>query len=312
MHLARSVLESARQNNAAFDNAESPAKFSWAAQSPGTTPTTHEDTQLQTKGAALPSLETTCHLIDIFFKQNQVQYPILVQGEFIAEISDFYNRGNANMTSTGDPWTRFMLNMVLSISLVYLAPESPESLGLARGFSSNAVTQLSTIMQSKSHRTLQCLLLLLLSSILNSTSSPIWYISGLCIRMTVDLGFHSEKTIKLQGRRIATEDEIDLKRRLFWVAYTFDRTLAIMLGRPFTLEDDNIDVQLPISTLASEKKPHILHWINLQRLQSEIVHRLYTSRDSSDQAGRGDSPDRSGWVSDMTQKLNMWNEQASS
>ena len=305
MHLARSVLESTQRNNAGFDNEESQPR-SWPSQSSGDPDPRNES---RVAGAALPSIETAANLIDIFFSQYQIQYPILLQDEFMTAVSDFYGRSGRNPQASDDPTTHFMLNMVLSISLVYLSRESPETMALARSFSSTAMTQLSTIMRVKNHQTLQCLLLLLLSSILNSMSAPVWYISGLSVRMCVALGFHSEKTIRLSGRRAGTDDEVDTKRRLFWVTYTFDRTLATMLGRPFTLEDDKIDVLFPNKCLPTSRKAQFLHWLKLQRLQSEIVHRLYTTKENQDQSSKEQS-DLSNWTAAMTQKLLAWNEEA--
>ncbi|KAK7430645.1 hypothetical protein QQZ08_002687 [Neonectria magnoliae] len=111
--------------------------------------------------------------------------------------------------------------MAFASALVFLSQENRDALVLAQGFSSNAMADFSRIMQIKSLRTLQCLLLLLLYSALSSSSALTWYISGLCSRMCMDLGLHSERTIAVSGKGESTEDEVDAKRRLFWVTYTF-------------------------------------------------------------------------------------------
>lgn len=306
LHLARSVLESARRNSTAFDNHEPAAharRPPATAQQDTIIEQESEDTEIQ-----LPSWETATGLIDIFFKQYHIQYPILVQDQFGEDVRGLYSRSE-NRHTADDPSTTFMLNMVLSISLHLLSQEDPDSARLAEGFRRSATAQLSNVMRSKNHRTLQCLLLLLLLSILNSRSAPMWYISGICMRMCVDLGYHSERTITYSGKTVQSEEVMDTKRRLFWVTYTFDRGLAKMLGRPFFIDDDKIDVQFPCSSLkVSEQRP-VLHWLRMQRLQSELVRRLQFSKTLSSRLTENDL-DMSSWKIDMSNRLVVWLEEA--
>ncbi|KAK7408707.1 hypothetical protein QQX98_009123 [Neonectria punicea] len=295
MHMARSVLESAQRNNANLESRPKPDSFS----SPSHSSHSHVPPRSH---PALPSRETAMNLLDVFFGQYQVQYPILMEDDLAAVVSAHYSEGSRRE----DPWTKFMLNMAFASALVFLSQENRDALTLAQEFSSNAMADFSRIMQIKSLRTLQCLLLLLLYSVLSSSSAPIWYISGLCSRMCVDLGLHSERTIAVSGKGEATEDEVDAKRRLFWVTYTFERTLSIMLGRPFTLDDSTIDVKFPTKSLPTSKRSQILHWLKLQRLQSEIVGRLYIGRDESSHT----QSDLSTWVTGMNEQLAAWNDQA--
>ena len=298
--MARAVLESAQRNNANF---ESRTNRTESISSPSHT--IHGSLPHRPSQTVLPSQETAMNLLEVFFGQYQVQYPILIEEEFFNVVSTHYK-----MVASGsyreDPWTKFMINITFASSLVFLSQENREALGLAQGFSSNAMAEFSTIMQVKSVRTLQCLLLLLLYSVLSSSSAPIWYISGLCMRMCVDLGLHSERTISVSGKGKATQEEIDTKRRLFWVTYTFDRSLSIMLGRPFTLDDATIDVEFPEQSLPLGKKAQILHWLKLQRLQSDIVSRLYIIRDDKSHS----ASDLSTWIAEMTQQLAIWKDEA--
>ncbi|CAM1501199.1 Fc.00g103610.m01.CDS01 [Cosmosporella sp. VM-42] len=304
MHMARSVLESAQRNNANFESRPNGDNRPHGENTSSPSHTLQSRLPHRLSQTALPSQETAMNLLEVFFGQYQVQYPILMEDEFTAVVANRYQRAGVGVHRE-DPWTEFMLNMTFASSLVCLSQENREALGLAQGFSSNAMAEFSTIMQIKGVRTLQCLLLLLLYSVLSSSSAPIWYISGLCMRMCVDLGLHSERTISVSGKGEATEDEIDTKRRLFWVTYTFDRTLSIMLGRPFTLDDATIDVKFPEHSLPTGKRSQILHWLKLQQLQSEIVSRLYIIRDETSHP----QCNLSTWIAEMTQQLATWNDE---
>jgi hypothetical protein len=308
MYLVRSVLESAQQK---YPNFDSPSESTDVPQA-GPKETASSNTTI-----ALPSRETANSLIDTFFSQYQVQYPILDQGEFVKSVSEFYNRQDTraehSQSEPGDVWTRFMLNMVLSISLIFMSSDHDESLAISKGFTANAMADVSLIMQTKNVQSVQCLLLLLLLSILDSTSAPVWYISGLCMRMCIDLGYHSEKTIAISSSvresDVGKVSEADTKRRLFWVTYSFDRTLNILLGRPFTFDDFTVDIQLPEQSLVPKKRRQILHWLELQRLQSEIVHKLHTVRADVTQPDQEET-EFSQWTSEMAQRLKAWNSLA--
>jgi hypothetical protein len=308
MYLVRSVLESAQQK---YPNFDSPSE------STDVTGAGPKETVSSSIKIALPSRETATSLIDTFFSQYQVQYPILDQSEFTKAVSDFYDRrderADHSQSEPGDVWTRFMLNMVLSISLIFMSSDHDESLAISKGFTANAMADVSLIMQTKNVQSVQCLLLLLLLSILDSTSAPVWYISGLCMRMCIDLGYHSEKMIAISALARKSDvkkvNEADTKRRLFWVTYSFDRTLNILLGRPFTFDDFTVDIHLPAQSLVPGKRRQILHWFELQRLQSEIVHKLHTVRADATRPDQEET-EFSQWTNEMAQRLKAWNSVA--
>ncbi|KAG9252514.1 fungal-specific transcription factor domain-containing protein [Emericellopsis atlantica] len=301
MNLARSALESAQQNNTSFDSAQGDDRPD--AES------TVDETNASAMHTSLPPKETATSLINFFFSRYQVQYPILDETEFANTVSEYYDRtAGAGHSRPQDLWTKFMLNMVFSISLNGLSQENEQCLELSKAFSVTAISDLSFLMQMKNALTMQCLLLLLLASILNIPSTPIWYLSGLCMRMCVDLGYHTERTIAISGSGSATDDEIDTKRRLFWVSFGFDRTLSILLGRPFTFDDERIDVKLPRGDLSSRRHNQILHWLHLQRLQSEIVRYSHQSQARGAQGREG--AELTEWTKSLDRRLSEWNATA--
>ncbi|CAG7565881.1 unnamed protein product [Fusarium equiseti] len=234
-------------------------------------------------------------------------------------MSQFYDnhQGSSNTSDLSpiDVRVRFMINMVLAIPLMSMAGDHDESHALSRGLTANAMVDVGHIMQAKNVQSLQCLLLLLLLSIVDSSSAPVWYISGLCMRMCIDLGYHSERTIDMSSSVGATdthkEEEADIKRRLFWIACSFDRTFNVLLGRPFTFDDLSVDVDLPGCSLTSTNRQQTLHWLELQRLQNLIVHRLHGTREAIDRNPTEDSElVLSQWTIKMAEELRDWNSVA--
>ncbi|KAK6697872.1 hypothetical protein SNK05_010723 [Fusarium graminearum] len=305
INLVRSALECAQQD---YSNLETPSD------SAETRPTPQP--QKGNARAALPPRELANNLTDTFFSCHQVQYPILNQEQFEDTMSQFYDNHNGRSDtpdlSPSDVRVRFMINMVLAIPLMSMVGDHEESHAMSKGFTANAMADVSHIMQTKNVQSIQCLLLLLLLSIVDSAPAPVWYISGLCMRMCIDLGYHSERTISMSSSAGDTdtskEEEADIKRRLFWIAYTFDRTFNILLGRPFTFDNLSVDINLPGCSLTSTTRRQTLHWLELQRLQSEIVHKLHSTRKLTDSHNTQESEvELSQWTINMTQSLKEWN-----
>jgi hypothetical protein len=303
MHLARSVLNSARLNDPLIDHV--PPDLHHARTEPVAIQEAASSAS-RARGPDLPSEEVAFNLIQIFLDQYQLQYPIVSEEWLLREAHEFY-RQQSSLTalSPKDTCTGFILQMIFAISLLAISngDQDDDALTLAEGFYASAMSALTTVMERKGLETLQCLLLLVLYSLLHFSATPIWHISGLSMRMAIDLGLHSEATIKVSREGESINLEVDCKRRLFWATYTLDRTLSIMLGRPFTLEDKYIDVAYPELSLPEKKRQGTIHWIKLQRLQSIAVSSYQLSSDIQDGAA-------STTIEDVTHELAIWNEEA--
>ncbi|KAK5694988.1 hypothetical protein LTS12_028634, partial [Elasticomyces elasticus] len=62
-------------------------------------------------------------------------------------------------------------------------------------------------------------------------SSQAWLYSGMAFRMAIDLGVHvSTERLQRYARRLSPED-IELRKRLFWSLYAWDKQISLYLGR---------------------------------------------------------------------------------
>ncbi|GAB7349354.1 hypothetical protein MBLNU459_g8484t3 [Dothideomycetes sp. NU459] len=159
---------------------------------------------------------------------------------------------------------------------------------------------------------LQAVLLLAGFALLRPVAPGLWYIVGVAVRLGVDLGLHNEDPDanadtsaaisdvpksemneadhEEQGRRQWTRD---LRRRLWWCVYSFDRLVSTCVGRPFGITDQVITTEFPtllddkyittngfIAPPASEygsipSSKHVsYHYFRLRLLQSEILQVL--------------------------------------
>jgi hypothetical protein len=68
----------------------------------------------------------------------------------------------------------------------------------------------------------------------------VWHLCGLMIRQSLELGLH--RNLRTDGK--ATHSD-ELKKRLFWSIYSLERRIALVLGRPLSISDDEIDIGFP-------------------------------------------------------------------
>lgn len=161
---------------------------------------------------------------------------------------------------------------------------------------------------------LQAVLLLAGFALLRPVAPGLWYIAGVAVRLAVDLGLHFEdgNGIETSGGAVPSlsEDGVmeqapspvdvreigrrewvrDLRRRLWWCVYSFDRLVSTCVGRPFGITDQVITTEFP-SLLDDQyisrggfRKPHhpnspsyknvAHHYFRLRLLQSEILQVL--------------------------------------
>lgn len=124
---------------------------------------------------------------------------------------------------------------------------------------------------------LQAVLLLAGFALLRPVAPGLWYITGVAVRLGVDLGLHyedgavvsgnSEDNIPVVGQNVAvnaSDDQSnespasldtkergrrewirDLRRRLWWCVYSFDRLVSTCVGRPFGITDAVITTDFP-------------------------------------------------------------------
>lgn len=111
-------------------------------------------------------------------------------------------------------------------------------------------------------------------------------------RIAIDLGLHRQ-TAAMEKLGF----DVEMRKRLFWSCYTMDRQVSIPLGRPFSISDRDIDVQLPLDVeescqdmqileQASKVDPEIvrtdstsmtafLHILKLRRIEASIQQTIY-------------------------------------
>ncbi|KAH6662500.1 putative Zn(II)2Cys6 transcription factor [Halenospora varia] len=85
--------------------------------------------------------------------------------------------------------------------------------------------------KSSSIPTVQALLQQSAREIAYGNSSQAWLYSGMAFRIAIDLGIHLPSE-KLRGYvKTFTDEDIEIRKRLFWSCYTWDKAISLYLGR---------------------------------------------------------------------------------
>jgi hypothetical protein len=167
---------------------------------------------------------------------------------------------------------------------------------------------------------LQAVLLLAGFALLRPVAPGLWYIVGVAVRLAIDLGLHFEDGTGIESSEkaaTATNDDVemdaapaglhransidakekgrrewvrDLRRRLWWCVYSFDRLVSTCVGRPFGVTDQAVTTEFPsllddqyitrtgffkpTDESAPSYKHVAYHYFRLRLLQSEILQVL--------------------------------------
>ncbi len=66
---------------------------------------------------------------------------------------------------------------------------------------------------------------------------------GLAMKMSIELGLHRKR------RTLEISLQSELNKRLFWSCYSWDRELSIVMGRPPSISDHDIDAEVGNQTI---------------------------------------------------------------
>lgn len=325
--------------------------------------------------APFPQKNVASKLISLYFEHSNPQIPILHRDEFLRMFERAYQSGAESLSAR----ELYMLNMVFAIGsgVIVGEPVRPASynstdLTLAQikekstpeQYHASAIVHLEACLsQSGGYlEVLQAILLLANFALLRPVPPGLWYITGVAVRLAVDLGLHHEEggdadqphptgdpqipadnAAQEKGRRLWIRD---MRRRLFWCTYSFDRLVSTCVGRPFGISDDVITTSMPsalddsyITTTGFLDVPPDVkvpsykyvghHYFRLRMLQSEILQVLQHNHAQMTRENNAPTPypeRRIGlpspfladfdsfydWRASMDERLHIWKQSAPS
>ncbi|KAI9171178.1 positive regulator of purine utilization [Paramyrothecium foliicola] len=287
--------------------------------------------------AKFPDKDVGLRLVNLYFEHANPQIPILHRGAFMRMFEQAY----ATPGQVQGARELYMLNMVFAIGCGVIVGEPVRSEGhddvrtsqsslkaqcQPEEYHASAIVHLESCLSSSGGglEVLQAVLLLANFALLRPVPPGLWYIIGVAVRLAVDLGLHYEDGVDVdgmvsdpiaepeQGETHALKDGggeergkrlwvRDMRRRLWWCTYSFDRLVSTCVGRPFGISDQVIITELPslldddyitptgLLEPPTQNQPsykHVAHhYFRLRLLQSEILQVLQYNQTQVARAG---------------------------
>ncbi|KAI0151407.1 fungal-specific transcription factor domain-containing protein [Pestalotiopsis sp. NC0098] len=155
-------------------------------------------------------------------------------------------------------------NVCLGVAIgAMLTSQSPSTSSLIVKLHQEAIKQLASIQLKDESNLVSCILILTLFSMYSPSGGSSWHLAGLAMRKCVSQGWHRQP----DGNTQLTEDDLVVRKRLFWSAYMIDRSLSLVMDRPFTMQDRDITVPALKPTEATALHCHL---VTQARLATDI------------------------------------------
>lgn len=200
------------------------------------------------------------HFVDAYFETWQPLYPFLNEDDIVGSLDALFTRQAPSTHSLQKPQLRDIeaalspFHTVQLLLVVALGARRVEA-RLSSDFESarylaTAMSRLDRLTLHDSLEGLQTMLLLTLSGFCFEHGPNAWFLSQNIITTCLDLGFQrrwQEQPPHNASPEVVSQYQVrrDLRRAIFWSAYSIERRLAVILGRPLTLRDEAVDVQFP-------------------------------------------------------------------
>ncbi|CAK7207490.1 hypothetical protein SEUCBS139899_010300 [Sporothrix eucalyptigena] len=268
---------------------------------------------MMAEAASLPPRHAADHLVETYFQYRTPHLPILERSHALQALDGAYKSLEVGTTSDKDEKHEkdiFTTYMIFAIALCGVPGPSGNGRPIqSEGCFRSAISSVErTIIYAKSDiETLRSILLLAQFVALCPSQGSLWHLTGVALRMSIDIGLHWETDEQRLGMDpVALRD----RRRLWYTTYQLDRFLSITLGRPFGIIDESIRVDLPSPWVTSTDEHDIHsqralnHVFKLSHLESEIMHVQHSQSWSVKLAYP--RANYAAWMQDIGPRLQEW------
>ncbi|KAJ5385614.1 hypothetical protein N7517_003525 [Penicillium concentricum] len=266
--------------------------------------------------APLPSRkEDAVELTSKYFTSVHLVYPFLHQPSHMTKLGRIYSD-----EGSPKPADAFHVFMVLAIAASDLSRRFRIPLP-AEGYYTAATQHFERACADGSLEGLQSLLLLMVYGIHNpSCDINVWSLNYQCLGSLIDLGL--QRDVRASSTFSISFLEQEMRTRIFWVVYSFDRTLGTMMGRPIGVRDEACELRLPSDvsdgdlsesisgeTSGNRTTSHMtfsIHLFRLARINSEIKYVMHSICRDPPRYAYPPVPDIHLWQKEMIERLQIW------
>ncbi|CCE64332.1 hypothetical protein TPHA_0H01240 [Tetrapisispora phaffii CBS 4417] len=215
--------------------------------------------------------------IAAYFNHNHRTFPMIDKIAFLNSVSTI--RDFTQMDGQYSETFIFKLNMIMAIGCTTLHRAgmlSKDQELLSEHFAYLAMKKFSAVVKLQNIDTVICLLLLGVYSFFEPKGVSSWTISGIIMRLVIALGLNRSLTqTKLRQMSVA---DVEIRNRIFWSAYCYERLVSTSLGKMSAISDDSINVPPPRALIQEEESDIevTLMTITLRRLSGRIYNKIHS------------------------------------
>ncbi|OIW35728.1 hypothetical protein CONLIGDRAFT_589852 [Coniochaeta ligniaria NRRL 30616] len=270
---------------------------------------------------SLPPRHAAEHIARVYFSYRTSHVPVLERSKAQQVVDRVYGawESSGNTLSAIPEYDLFVANMIFAVGLHGMPIAGGGRPSQSEGCFHSALKCAERLLaySPSDLETLTVVLLLGQYIALNPSQGSLWQLTGIALRLAVDLGLHWETSHVLALPRPL----LNQRRRLYWAIYRLDRFLTITLGRPFGIAELSMNTGYPDPHVSEEvQAPADVanidifnqrcanHIVKLYRLESEIKHVLYHQLQGSSQLAYPRA-NYGLWYRDILSRLRGWRDE---
>ncbi|KAJ5750657.1 hypothetical protein N7533_007685 [Penicillium manginii] len=204
-----------------------------------------------------PTEEMGNKMLETYFKRLHSRYPFLDRKQIWTLHEERWRLAKTKRgdLTRSDRFAIFKLNLVYAIgaTMLQLSEKYKYAYTAPERFYTSALQCVPTMCDARSIENIEAMVLLVVYHLRTASSHGMWYMIGLAMRTAIDLGLH-RKANEINMDPFTTQ----MRRRLFWTVYYLERVVSMSLGRPFSISDRHIDLDLPIDVDDDIQDPALL------------------------------------------------------
>ncbi|GAA6039392.1 hypothetical protein JCM8097_002833 [Rhodosporidiobolus ruineniae] len=207
--------------------------------------------------AGLPPFETAKQLLHLYLTRVHIFYPFLDLQHLVTVFSQFYPSSSPAAPAASSapptpltPFDRFLLFHVLAVGSIELRSFKPESgqplpVWTPAEYFATAATFIPLIARGTGMDTLVMAVGVCVYGARDPQSQGVnlWQWTSYAMSLAVELGCHRQNSAWP-----FRSDQTHYRRRIWWVTYLLERTVAVRLGRTLSIRDFAVDASWPRQT----------------------------------------------------------------
>lgn len=257
------------------------------------------------------SEEQAVYLSDCYWSHNHSLYPFVRKVAFTANLARMYSQPD-DLDLKSHSWL-YTMWMVLAIGSTSRSSVMVDDESESAEYFDRAMEHFEGALGFGATAALSAILLQVSYSFFNKVGPNTWYLVGVGVRIAIGIGLHTAPSQAVQKLPL---DVQEYRKRLFFSLYMMDRVVSVSLGRPFGIQDHDIeidnfanvddenilpDVILPQSQLRPSAVAVPLHILSLRRICGRIFEQVYSNRNR-----HLSTPQRDAILESLHQELIDW------